>query len=59
MLGTGKPPVDISLSTYVITVIILGLAGPFVAGFLLAVFVYMIKRLWKSNSAKSKYERIN
>lgn len=59
MVGTGKPPVDISLSDYAITVIIMGLGGPFVAGFLLAIFVYMIKRLWRSNSAKSKYERIN
>ena len=59
LVGSGKPPLDIQLSDFVITVITLGLGGPFVAGFLLAVFVWIIKRLWRSNTAKSKYERIN
>ncbi|XP_066936935.1 glycosylated lysosomal membrane protein-like [Clytia hemisphaerica] len=55
LIGSGKPPVDISLSDFAVTVITLGLAGPFVAGFLLAIFVWIIRRLWKSNSAKSKH----
>lgn len=59
MVGSGKPPLNTHISNFTITVITLGLGGPFVAGFLVAIFVWMIRRLWKSNSAaKSKYEPI-